>query len=188
MKTTTAPATEKHQQLDALAKNYAARRARVQEIVETIEDEIRTVHRKHRRALHEALATAEGAQGALRAEILAHPELFEKPKTITIHGLKIGYRKGSGKVEWEIEDDQLVAKLRKRFGEDSESFVACVKTVEKIVTDGLRDLEAKDLAALGVTIEDVGDVPFIKSVEGEADKLVKRLLKEATGRIPEEGA
>lgn len=181
-------ATETHEQLDTLAKNYASRRERVKVLVDQIEDDIRAVHRKHRRALLDAISTAEGAQAALRAEITEHPELFEKPKTITLHGLKIGYRKGSGKVEWEIEDEQLIARLKKRFGTESPQLAACVEVVEKVVKDGLRDLEAKDLAALGVTIEDVVDVPFIKSVDSEADKLVKRLLKEATGRIPEEGA
>ena len=137
-------------------------------------------------ALHEALATAEGAQAALRAELADHPELFQKPKTWTLHGIKIGFRKGSGKVEWEIEDEQLVAKIKKRFGTDSEQVRSCIRVIEKIDSDALRDLEAKDLAALGVTIEDVVDVPFIKAETSEADKLVKRLLKEATGRIPDD--
>lgn len=179
--------TPVHERLDALAKNYAARRARVASIVTDIEDEIRGVHSRHRRALHEALATAEGAQAALRAELTDHPELFEKPKTWTLHGIRIGFRKGSGKVEWEIEDEQLVARIKKRFGADSEQARACIKVVEKVVSDALRELDAKDLAALGVTIEDVGEVSFVKAEASEADKLVKRLLKEATGRVPEEG-
>jgi hypothetical protein len=178
--------TPAHEKIDVLAKNYAAKRARVAAITVEIEDGIRAVHRKHRRALIEALAVAEGAQAALRSELTANPKLFEKPKTWTLHGIKVGYRKGSGKVEWEIEDDQLIAKIKKRFGELSPEVEQCIEIIEKIDKDALRNLDAKDLAHLGVTIEDVTDVPFIKAEASEADKLVKRLLKESTGRIPEE--
>ena len=184
MKTIAQP-TDQQTEIDALAKRYAERRARVRDIVDQIEDEVRVVHRKHRRALAEALATAAGCQDALISRIRDAVALFVKPKTWALHDIKLGFRKGSGKVEFD-DNDTLVAKLRKKFGEDSEEFRACVEVKHVIRKDALRDLDAKHLAALGVTIEDVTDVPFVKGVETETDKLVKRLLKEATGRIPEE--
>ncbi len=183
--TTIAKTTAQHTEIDSLAKRYSERRARVREIVDQIEDDVRAVHRKHRRALAEALATAAGCQDVLISRLREAVSLFVNPKTWSLHGIKLGFRKGSGKVEFD-DEDALVAKLRKRYGEESDEFRACVKTKHVIVKDALRDLDAKDLAKLGVTIEDVNDVPFVKGVESETDKLVKRLLKEATGRIPEE--
>ena len=175
-----------HEKIDVLAKNYAARRARVATLVARMDDDIRTIHTQYRRDLREALGTAAGAKDALVSMIREAADLFTKPKTWTLHGLKFGLRKGTGKVEFEIEEDVLVTKLRKRFGEDSEEFRACVEVKHVIKKDALRDLEAKDLAALGVTLEDVVDVPFVKGATSDTDKLVTRLLKESTGRVPED--
>ncbi|MBC8009940.1 MAG: hypothetical protein H7067_07575 [Burkholderiales bacterium] len=171
--------------LDALAKNYAARRARVATLVARMDDEIRAIHRRHRADLTEALGTAEGALSALHVEIEAHPELFERPRTWTLHGIKLGFKKGSGRVEFE-DSDRVIERLKKRFGDLSPQVEACVEVVEKLNLDALRDLDGKDLAALGVSIEGSGDVVYIKSADTAVDKLVKQLLKEGE-RATEEG-
>jgi hypothetical protein len=184
---TTLVTAAKHEGIDALALNYSKKRERVTALANALEDEVRAVYRRHRRALNEALATAEGAQAALRAEVAEHPELFEKPRTWALHGIKLGFQKGRGKVEWDLEDADLVERLRKRLGGDSAEFENCVEYVAKINVDGLRELATKDLAACGVTVEDTADVVVVKAVESVTDKLVKRLLKEGA-RGEEEGA
>jgi hypothetical protein len=168
------PATER---LDALAKHYAQRRARVATLVSRMDEKIRAIHREFRADLTEALGTAEGALMALHVEVEQHPELFVQPRTWTLHGIKFGFKKGAGRVEFE-DEAKVIERLKKRFGELSPEVDRCVEVKEKLVLDQLRELEGKDLAALGVVIEGTDDVVFIKSVDTAVDKLVKLLLKE----------
>lgn len=184
---TTLVTAAKHEGIDALALNYSKKRERVSALANALEDEVRAVYRRHRRALNEALATAEGAQSALRAEVQDHPELFDKPRTWALHGIKLGFQKGRGKIEWEIEDEALIERLRKRLGDSSPAFENCVEYVATIKVDGLRELPTKDLAACGVTVEETADVVVVKAVESVTDKLVKRLLKEGARSEQETG-
>lgn len=176
----TAPA---HKQIDALALNYARRRERVKQIVDQLEDEVRASHRKYRAALNEALATAEGAQAALRAEVEANPDLFANPRSWSLHGIKFGFGKGRGRAVWD-DDEQLIKRIRRQFPE--EVATRLIRINEEPIVDALKELEAKELAKLGVTIETTGDCFFVKAADTETDKLVKRLLKEGAREKTEE--
>lgn len=173
-----------HQRIDSLALNYAKRRERVKQIVDRLEDEVRAAHRRYRRELNEAIGTAEGAQAALRAEIEAHPELFEKPRSWHLHGIKLGFAKGKGRVTWE-DDEQLIKRIRRQFPD--EVAARLIRVTEAPIVDALKELDAKELAKLGVTVETTGDCVFVKAADTETDKLVKRLLKEGA-REQEGGA
>jgi hypothetical protein len=164
-----------HELIDKLALNYAKKRERVKEIVDKLEDEVRAAHRRYRRELNEAIGTAEGAQAALRAEVEANPELFEKPRTWNLHGIKLGYGKGKGRTVWE-DDAQLIKRIRSMFpAAVAETYI---RTTEEPIVDALKELDAKALARLGVTVETTGDCVIVKAADSETDKLVKRLLKE----------
>lgn len=105
--------------------------------------------------------------------------LFDKPRTWTLHGIKLGLNKGKGRVEFD-DEEKVIAKLKARFGDLSPEVDRCVEVIEKLDADGLRELDGKALAAIGVTIEGTGDVVYIRAVDTAVDKLVKRLLKEGS--------
>lgn len=164
-----------HELIDKLALNYAKRRERVKELADALEDELRSVYRRHRRALNEAIATAEGAQSALRSEIEANPHLFEKPRTWALHGIKLGFGKGRGKTTWD-DDAQLIKRIRSHFPDEVAETL--IRTTHEPIVDALKELDSKTLAKLGVTVETTGDCVIVKAADSATDKLVKRLLKE----------
>ena len=90
-----------------------------------------------------------------------------------LHGLKLGYQKGKGKIEWE-DDDQVVKLIRRHF---PDQFDVLIKTAERPIKDALASLTAAELRKIGVTVEETGDVVFVKDSTGNVDKLVKALLK-----------
>jgi hypothetical protein len=160
--------------LGGLTKTYASARATLSERVNALEDEVRDVHRRKVPGIKAALAAAKDAQAALVAAVQAHPELFVKPRTITINGIKAGYQQGKGTLDWD-DDDKLVARIEKLFPDQRDVLIA---TKKKPVADALKQLDAKDLARLGVSYEAVGDYVVVKATDGEVDKLVKKILKE----------
>lgn len=180
------PSASRIEEIDTLAREYATARRRLAERVESLQVELQALHRRRRDGIIDAAQLARAAQEELLAAVEAAPELFVKPKAMTLHGIKIGFQKGKGSATWEIDDDKLVAKIKHIYAADEITMAVLIKTTEEPSKDGLKTLDAKELARLGVKIEGVDDVPFVKSTDSEVDKLVKAILKE--GQPAEEGA
>lgn len=162
--------------LERRAKAVADSRAVVATIVQRLEDGIDSLKRDSMKELKASINAAAEQHEKLKALIEANPELFTKPKSVVFHGIKLGYRKGTGGLEFE-DADQVVKLVRKHF---PEQFDVLVATSEKPVKTALAQLSVAELKKLGVTVEDTGDVVFIKPTDGAVDKLVKQLLKSAT--------
>jgi hypothetical protein len=123
-------------------------------------------------AVNKAAETSE----ALRALVEESPELFTKPKSVVFHGIKLGYQKEKGKIEW--DDPDLVIKLiRRHLPELADTLIV---TTEKPSKDALNNLSAAELKKIGVTITSDSDAVFIRATDSEVDKMVSALLKGAT--------
>ena len=94
----------------------------------------------------------------------------------TFHGVRIGFMKGKGKIEWD-DGEQVVKLIKKHFPAQADALIA---TTEKPVKAALQQLAAADLKRLGITVEESGEVIFVKPVDGEIEKLVDALLEDAT--------
>jgi arsenate reductase-like glutaredoxin family protein len=100
------------------------------------------------------------------------PELFRKPKTIVLHGIKVGYSKGKGVIEY-ASDDTLISKIHKHCPEQADTLI---RTKESPVKAALNNLDAALLRKLGVTITQTGDQVVVRPVDGEIDKLIAALI------------
>jgi hypothetical protein len=161
--------------LDRLTKAYADQRTLLAERLTALERDLNGVKHKHMKELKRHVALTAECQTNLASAIDQVPELFQKPKTRIVHGIKIGFRKGKGKIEWE-DDAQLVALIKKRFPDFVDDLIL---TTEVPSATGLQELDAAELRKLGVTVEEAGDQVVVKAVESDVEKLVKALLKGA---------
>ena len=169
-------------ELDALAQKYSAARAIVAERVNALEDDLRQLNRRRLPGIKNAAADAETLQAELRAAIELNPEHFEKPRTMTLHGIKFGFQKGKGKLVWD-DAAKVIAAIRRCFsGDKQRSLIAVVETPAK---EALELLPAKELNALGVRIDGAGDKVVVKATDSEIDKLVTKLLAEGAKDIEE---
>jgi hypothetical protein len=161
--------------IDGLALAYSDRRAVLLGLLHGLDRELAALKKKHLPALKRQVAAAAECEHELRAAIEAAPELFDKPKTQVLHGIKVGYRKGKGTIEWE-DDAALVALIKKKFPDHVGELII---TTEVPSATGLQDLDAAELRKLGVTIAEAGEQVVVKAVETDLEKLVKALLKDA---------
>lgn len=122
-----------------------------------------------------AIEAASSAWEQLAAAVREHPELFTKPRSLEAHGIKFGYRKGTGGLV--IEDEERTVQLIEKHLVDQVDVLVSVRKVP--VKAALAQLPATDLKKIGVEIEGTDDVVFIKPAEGGVDKLVKALVKAA---------
>ena len=118
----------------------------------------------------------------LAALITAHPALFEKPRSYVVDGLKFGLQKQKGALSWD-DDEHLCSRIRSlsRAGVlTPEQVKLLIRTKEQPVAAALEKLDANVIKRLGITVQADTDAPLIKSVDGEVEKAVNAVIREAT--------
>jgi hypothetical protein len=158
--------------IEARAGAYRIAHDALTEVVTLIHDEQEQVKRRYLRCLKTLVGQSAEALNALLAEIEANPDVFTKPRSRVMSGIKLGYRKGTGKV---LFDDaaKVVERIRKLLPDQVDLLV---KVTEEPIKSGLATVDANVLKRLGVTVEATGDVVFVKVADSEIDKLVSALL------------
>jgi hypothetical protein len=162
--------------LERRAKAFATTRETLAAIVSDLNEGIEALKRDKMRALKAAVNAAAEQHDRLKVLIEENPDLFAKPRSVVMNGIKFGYRKGTGGVE--IDDEaQTIKLIRKHF---PDQFDVLVKTSERPIKAALTALTVAELKRIGATAEETGDVVFIKPTDSAVDKLVNQLLKSAT--------
>ena len=169
-------------EIEARAKLYADARESLSAIVSNLNAGIESLKRKAMPDIKRAIGRASTHHDQLRTMIEAAPELFAKPKSRTLAGIKLGFQKSKGKIEWD-DPDQVVRLIKKHFPEQADVLIA---TTEKPVKDALNGLTAAELKKLGISVVEGGEAIFIKPADSAVDKLVDALLKEATADLEEQ--
>ena len=165
--------------ISAAAKALRTHRDTLTERVTFLNDAIEVAKRVSRRGIRNSVAACAQAQAELLATIAEAPELFGQPRSMVLHGIKLGFQKATGKLDW-ADDEQVARLIRKHF---PDQFDVLVKTTEKPLKTPLANLTAAELKRIGVTVEDTGDIAFAKDATAEVDKLVKALLKGAEEEV-----
>ncbi|MHB8772985.1 MAG: host-nuclease inhibitor Gam family protein [Syntrophales bacterium] len=161
-------------EIERLTKDFADWRGQLSEAVLVAEHELAALKRQHVVTIKRKVEAVAERQAALKAAIEDSPELFRKPRTMIIHGIKVGFMKEKGKISWS-DAGQVIRLIKKHFAEQAD---VLIKTTEKLVKAALQQLPAADLKKIGVTVGADGDAVVIKSTDSEIDKLVNALLKE----------
>lgn len=166
-------------EIEKRAAAYSVAREHLSLIVSAMNEGIETIKRDHMKRLKKAVAEAAEKHDALKAMIEASPACFVKPRSLVIHGIKLGYQKGKGKIEWD-DAEQVVRLIKKHFPEQADVLIA---TSERPAKDALAQLTAAELKKLGISVTDGGDAVFIKPADSAVDKMVDALLKDATAEV-----
>lgn len=168
--------------IDELTETLAKARATVAERVTALQAEIATAKARKLPGIKLAVAAAKEAESKLEAAILAAPaNLFAEPRTIVVHGMRVGFAKGRGKIEW-ADEQSVVAKIEELFPKQAKVLIKTVKSVRK---KALGALKADELKRLGCVVREAGDHVYIEPVADQVEKLVSRLLEEDS---PDESA
>lgn len=162
--------------IEKKAGDYAADRAHLAEIVGRMNTEIEKIKAKYLPPIRDAVRHVAERHDALRAAIEAAPELFEKPKTRVLMGVKVGYRKQKGSVTF-ADEAAVIERIKKLLPADQAALLIRVR--ESLDKNACYDLTVPDLKRLGIGVERDEDLPVIKPADSEVDKLVDALLREA---------
>ena len=158
--------------IEARAKRHAEARDALLDQMRSLEDELAGVRRKRVRALKGALGRAAQTEAELRAAIDGARELFERPRSRVLHGLKVGLRKQPGRLSWESAA-QVMKLIRKHHPDEAELLI---RTKEEPSRDALKQLSAAALKRLGVQVTETHDAVDVRAVDSAVDKWVDTML------------
>jgi hypothetical protein len=174
------------EKIEKLTGDTADARERLAETVRTLEDKMEALKRQYLPGIKVQVGIAAQEKADLEAAIKDSKELFKRPRTVIISGIRVGLAKGKGKIEIEKgAADHIVALIEKYFPEQAEILIKTKKTPVKSALDGL---SASELKKLGIQVEDTGDQVVIKPTDSQIEKLVDKLLKEKDEETEEDAA
>jgi hypothetical protein len=157
--------TERH------AKNYNM----LANTMAELEGKIADLKAEYLPALRDQVARVKMTHDALNAHILAHPDLFTKPRARTLHGFKVGYRKLEGKIVFSDEARSIDLAIEKLTADQVELLIRQTYSINK---DAAAQLPDNDLKRIGGEITDPVDQVVIQSATGDVTRLVEALIKE----------
>ena len=162
--------------IERRATAFAEARAEVAGIVGYLNQAIEDLKRDNLPALKRGIAKVAERHDRLKGIIEANPQLFVKPKTVVMSGVKVGYAKGKGGISFD-DPAQVVKLIKKHLPEQADVLII---TKESPAKDALAQLSAADLKRIGCHVVNAGDQVVIKPADSEVDKLVDALIKGAT--------
>ncbi len=171
-------------EIQKLAKEFSDARTDLRDRVEVLEEGMRALKVKYLPGIRKAVEKAKERQAVRYDAINFTPELFVKPRTMTLFGIRFGIEKQKGKIEWAKEATAGIVKMIKKLFPDS--WETYIKVDEKPMKKTLATLPSADLKKLGIQVMETGDAVVIKPVDSEVDKLVDALLNEKKEEEEEE--
>ncbi len=161
--------------IDKLAEEYSDALQELDDSAAIMKAELRQVQRRELPSMQRAAVRAAKAREELKRAIKASPSLFDKPKTKTLHGIKLGFKKQKGKVVF-ADEEATIKLMKKELSEDQLELLIRVR--EDVHKPAVYDLEVKDCKRYGITIENDTDEVYIKQAVSEFEKLIDGWLED----------
>lgn len=147
---------------------------------------LQALQEKHLPKIKTALDTAANVKSELEQSLADAPELFRDPRTLTLHGVRVGYMDGKPSVKVPKkakERDAVVQAIRDNFTPEA---ITTLNLIERVTVDVpnaegiLQHLTAAGsrIAIPGVEFTPAGERVFIKPADHALDKVIAKLLQE----------
>lgn len=176
--------------LDAIreaAAELAAAHVVTTGIAAQMQDEIRAaiapIMERHRADLDTAAATEAAATARLQQMLDVAPHLFIQPRSISVDGVKAGYRKGEDTLDWP-SDEILIERIHALLPNDLVALL--IRSQESLVLDAIPQLDADVMRQLGISRISGADRSYITVGDSDVEKTAKALIADAMRRQGED--
>lgn len=162
----------------SLCKALADAREALGEVVTEIRQLQRGAVKARLRVLKHRAAAVSALKEELYSAVESAPALFESPRTRAIDGIKVGFRKPPGRIDGADDPAQLervFERIRKHLPEMADSLIRSKSTLNK---NALKQLDAKQLARIGLSVTQVDDEVVLQAASSDLDKLVDTLIED----------
>jgi len=168
-------------EIEPLCAGYDAECVKLEDLIAGLESDLEAIKQKHLPVLKRQARVVANREAELHSAVETSPGLFSKPRTMVLHGTKIGFGNSIGSIAFE-DEDEVVRLIEKHQSGRLEELVKTTKTPRK---DALRTLTEAELAKLGCKIDGAGDVIIVKRVAGDVEKLINKLIEKLVSAMVE---
>lgn len=165
------------EQLEQLTDDYAKNFNDLRDVVEALNWEIEEIKTKHLEGIRNKVRTVKSQESVLEKAIIECQGCFKKPRTMTFHGIKIGFQKKKGTINFA---DNSIDLIKSKLSKYEPTLLITKEFISKTYAGRLSVAEIKSIG--GEVVADK-DVVVIKSVDSNVDKLVNQLLKSFDNEI-----
>lgn len=161
-------------EIETATHHYAGKRDDLRAIAGRCKAEVDVIRERYRTEIRAAAADAAVAHDGLVALIGVNRAVFDKPRTRLFSGIKVGLRKTPGRIEF-ADAKRVLELIRKKLPELVERLI---RTKEEPNREQIKELEPKQLAAIGASLIATGDEVVVDHASDEIDKLIDALTAE----------
>lgn len=167
---------DKKIQIDTDAKNFQSAHSELSDAARELRGKIESLQREFLPRLRLLADKAFNAKATLTTTIESAPNLFIKPRTQRIHGIKLGFRKSKGKII--IADlKKVIAKIREQL--PATQAYDLIKIRETVDKNMLSDIVESDLKRIGVQVKADVDVVVIDTGDKDLERFMENLIDDA---------
>jgi phage host-nuclease inhibitor protein Gam len=166
--------TELLREIETATHHYAAKRDELRAIAGRCKAEIDAIRERYRAEIRAAASDAAAARDDLALLIDRHRDLFKSPRTRLFSGIKVGLRKTPGRVEF-ADTKRVLELIRRKLPELADRLI---RVKEEPNREAIKELEPRQLAAIGASLVATGDEIVIAHARDEIDALIDALTAE----------
>ncbi len=164
------------------AAAFAQSHKRLSERARRLQLRVAELQRQARSELRALADTAAQDRAALVAAIEAAPGMFAKPRTQRLSGVRVGFRKKPGRIEF-TDEQKVIERIRALLPADQAYML--IRTRESVEKKALADIELSDLRRIGVRLTDDEDVVVVDPGDRDLDRFIAALIADAADDEPE---
>lgn len=170
------------EQIERLAEACSTAESHLNDEMQILDHQLKEVAKSNRKVITAAVRATKKAYADLANAVAESPELFVKPKSKVLHGIKVGYKKGTDTFEVASEE-HTISRIRQQLPELE---ILLVKVEESVIKGGLKQLTDAQLIEIGV-LKHIGEnKPFCEAEEGDWEKAVRALIESAKDTVTKE--
>lgn len=139
---------------------------------------IAPVMERYKTTLDGYAAAEQAARDLLDDLLMSAPQLFVKPRSLTVDGVGCGYKRAPDTVDW-ADDAEVIARI-KALRPDLAPIL--IRTAESLVIDAMAGLDAETRAILGIRTITGADNRYITIGDNDVEKLAKIVIADAARR------
>lgn len=163
---------------ERLAQAHHASAASAALLQEELRQAIQPIYSRHQAHLDHTAAEVAQAMAELDDMVAGAPHLFVRPRSLSIDGVRTGYRKEQDTLDWD-DDASVIARIRTLYPEDAD---LCIRTQETLVVDAIEQLGAVKQRRVGIRRIDGADQHFITIGDSDIEKIARLFIADAQRR------
>lgn len=159
--------------IEKLQREYAAVKASLEAVKADLDSDVLALRKKYETRLKSVINRLTEKHSELYREIAENPGLFTKPRTVIVEGIRVGLKKGKGKLH--MPDEQLTVQLIKENLPKKQKML--IRTIEEPAKAAILMLPEEELQLIACEIVGKEDQVVIEDVDSAVDKILNSALK-----------